>query len=149
MQNMVRMIDDIIYTSAKGYSPRNRLLMEVIILVLENESNNIKWFKENDLRIKIKNIGEESIITVLLGKYNICFKLIMFEFINSLKEDKIIDISIVKNSYNQRVFVVDSKNDIQVAKYIIGFAREWDIKISKDTVSESDVIYDEIWYKYD
>lgn len=48
---------------------------------LEKSDGNIKWYRENELRIKIKNIGKESEVWDKLDGYNICLKLIMLDFV--------------------------------------------------------------------
>lgn len=48
---------------------------------LEKSDGNIKGYRENELRIKIKNIGKESEVWGKLDGYNICLKLIMLDFV--------------------------------------------------------------------
>ena len=114
---------------------------------LEKRIGNIKWYRENELRIKTKNIGKESEVWVTLDGYDICLKLIMFDFAERVKDDLMLDISTKKVSDKQRVFMIDSDHVLELVNYILEFISEWNIKISANTVSDSDVISDEFWYK--
>lgn len=114
---------------------------------IEKSNKNTKWFKNNGLKIKLKNKGDESEVWVTLDKYNICFKLLMFDFMDQLKEELMLDIAVNKVLGNQRIFIVNSKHDVELVNYIERFINEWNIKISKNTVSNSDIIPDEIWYE--
>ena len=40
---------------------------------LEKINGNIKWYREKQIKNKIKGYGEESEIWVMLDGYNICF----------------------------------------------------------------------------
>lgn len=115
-------------------------------MLIEKELDNVKWFKDDELRIKIVNIDNISIITVLLDNYNICFKMMMFEFINSILNEKGINIAAERNSYKQVVFKVDISNYMVAVEYIVSFVREWNIRVSESTVDNSDIITDENWY---
>ena len=116
-------------------------------MVLEKEKENIKWFRNSNLKIKQINEGQDTQVAVLLDGYNICFKLMMFEFLNHVKEDLALDIKIARMWSNQRVFMVDTKNASDLVNYIVFFIDEWNIRISENTVSASDVISDELWYE--
>ena len=114
---------------------------------IEKSNQDTKWFKKEGLKIKIKNKGDKSEIWVTLDKYNICLKLLMFDFIKQLKEEMMLDITVDKMLGNQRIFVINSNYDMEIMNYIERFIDEWNIGISKNTVSDSDIIPDEIWYK--
>lgn len=115
-------------------------------MLIEKEIDNVKWLRADNLRIKIVNIDRISIITVLLDNYNICFKMMMFEFMNALLDETGIRISTERNEFNQVVFKVDNSSQMAFAKYIVSFVREWNIKVSESTVADSDIINDEVWY---
>lgn len=115
-------------------------------MLIEKELNNVKWLRDDKLRIKIVNIDKASIITVLLDNYNICFKMMMFEFMNTLFYETGIRITTERNEFNQVVFKVDNSSQMVLCKYIVSFIREWNIKVSESTVANSDIITDEIWY---
>ena len=97
---------------------------------LEKENGNIKWFKKNELRIRLKNKGEKSIVCVMLDGYNICFKLMLFDFVEQIKEELMLDISIIKIWNNQRAFIIDSNHVLELINYIPVFVNVWNIKIS-------------------
>lgn len=114
---------------------------------LEKYNGNIRWYKEKELRIKLKNLGTESEVWVTLDRYNICLKLMMFDFVEQIKDDLMLDISIKKVLNKQRVFMIDSAHALELANYILEFVNEWKITTSTNTVSDSDIIPDEIWYE--
>ena len=60
---------------------------------LEKENGNTKWFKNDELKIKLVNRGTESDVFVTLKRYNLCFKLMMFDFVNHVKDDLLLDVS--------------------------------------------------------
>jgi len=114
---------------------------------LEKTNGNTKWFKKNNLRIMLKSEGKESIIAVILDGYNICLKLMMFDFAERVKEELLLDIQIKKLWNNQRVFTINSNEALSLVNYIPKFISEWNLKISKNTVSDVDAISDDIWYR--
>ena len=114
---------------------------------LEKENGKVKWFIKDKLKVKVINNGEKSEVLVMLSNYNICFKLIMFDFIEQIKNDLMIDILTKKISNGQRTFVVDTENSAELVNYIPFFVDEWGIKISPNTVSGSDIISMEKWYE--
>lgn len=113
---------------------------------IEKSNQNTKWFKKDGLKIKLKNKGSESEIWVTLDKYNVSFKLLMFDFMEQLKEDLMLDITVNKIFGNQRIFVTGSNDGMEIVNYIEKFIDKWNIRISKNTVSDADIIPDEIWY---
>lgn len=113
---------------------------------LEREKEETKWFRKDGLRIKQTSEGKQTLVSVILDGYNICFKLMLFDFLDHIKEDLALDVKIEKIWNEQRVFVVDSKYVSDLINYIELFIDEWNIKISESTVSASDVISDELWY---
>lgn len=58
-----------------------------------------------------------------------------------------LDISTKKVLDKQRVFMIDLDHVLELVKYILEFISDWNIKISANTVSNSDVILNEFWYK--
>lgn len=115
-------------------------------VLIENELNNAKWLRDDNLRIKMVNTDRTSIITVMLENYNICFKMMMFEFMSSLYDETGIKITTERNGLNQIVFKSDNFNHMVLASYIVSFVREWNIKVTESTFTNSDIITDEIWY---
>lgn len=114
---------------------------------IEKSNQNTKWLKKDGLKIKIKNRGETSEIWVTSDKYNICLKLLMFDFVKQLKEEMMLDITVDRVLGNQRIFVINSNYGMETVNYIERFIVEWNIRISQNTVSDSDMIPSEIWYE--
>ena len=113
---------------------------------LEREDKTIKWYKEDGIKIRLKDDGEKAIVSTTLDGFNICLKLIMFDFLDRAKEDLLIDVVIGICWNNQKAFVVNSEDSMALVNYIPAFIKEWNIKISKDTVSNSDIIAEDVWY---
>lgn len=64
---------------------------------LEREKEETKWFRKDGLRIKQASEGEQILVSIILDGYNICFKLMLFDFLDHIKEDLALDIKIKKN----------------------------------------------------
>ena len=107
---------------------------------IEKSNQNTKWLKKDGLKIKIKNRGETSEIWVTSDK------LLMFDFVKQLKEEMMLDITVDRVLGNQRIFVINSNYDMEIVNYIEGFIDEWNIRISKNSISDADIIPDKIWY---
>lgn len=117
-------------------------------MIFEKEYNNFKWYRQNQLKIKVKNCDNNSMLWVTLENYNICLVLVMYDIVDKINEDILIEVKISKEWNNQRAFVVNSNNVEELILYIEYFVKDWNIKIIKNTVSESDFINEEIWYSY-
>ena len=68
------------------------------------------------------------------------------DFMEQLKEELMLDITVNKVMGNQRIFVINSNYDMEIVNYIEGFIDEWNIRISKNSISDADIIPDKIWY---
>ena len=51
------------------------------------------------------------------------FKLIMFDFVERIKEDLMLNVSIKKVWNNQRVFVINSGHALELVNYILEFIK--------------------------
>lgn len=122
------------------------LKLEEKIMDLERQNEKIKWFKKEDLRIKQIYEENETQISVNLNGYNLCFTLMMFDFIDHIKKDLLLDVKVTKLRNNQHIFIVDTKYVSELINYIVSFIDEWNIKINETAVSDSDSISDESWY---
>lgn len=120
--------------------------MNVVSVMLEKEINNFKWYKKGNLKIRVKDANDNSIIWVTLDGYNICAILVMYDFIDRVGNELLLDISINKIWNGQRAFLVNSEYNEEFIEYITEFIIEWNIEISEDTVTESDLIKDGDWY---
>ncbi len=70
----------------------------------------------------------------------------MYDFINRIKDELLLDIFITKSWNNQHVLIIDSENALELINYIPEFVDNWNIKIREDKVSASDIISDDLWY---
>lgn len=113
---------------------------------LEKETEKIRWYRNGGLRIKQIINEEDAQILVSIDGYNVCFKLMMFDFVIHAKEDLALDVKIEKIDNSQRIFRVNARNATELVSYIDSFISEWNIKISPNTVSVSDTISDDSWY---
>ena len=113
---------------------------------LEKKNENNKWYKSDNIRLRLINDGDKSIVAVNLDGYNILLKLMMFDFARRIKEGLLLDVGVVKIWNGQRVFTIDSSNSMEFIDYIPVFVAEWNIKIDENTISDEDAISDEIWY---
>lgn len=114
---------------------------------LEKIDGNIKWFRYDGLRIKWKDMGEKSEIWATFDGYNICLKLMMFDFVERIKEELLLNISTKRVLNNQTVFIIDSENALELISYILEFVDKWNIRNCINTALVSDFIPDNLWYK--
>lgn len=113
---------------------------------LERQNGEILWFKKENLKVKLKFLGNKSEVWIILDGYNICFILVFFDFIQHLKEELLLDIAVKKVLNGQRIFIIDSENALEFINYIPQFIKEWNVEITSGMISDSDYISDEIWY---
>ena len=113
---------------------------------LEKKLKQNEWYKNNNIRIRLIDDGDKSIVAVNLDGYNICSKLIMFDFIMRIKDELLLNVGIEKIWNDQRVFTIDSNNAMELINYIPVFVAEWGIEINENTISDEDTVSDEIWY---
>ena len=118
------------------------------MMELEKEKGQFKWFREHELKIKCKNLGETSELWVTWNQHNIALTLIMFDFVAQIKRDIMLDVSIQKDLNQQRVFMVNSIDTLELVVYLFEFIREWKIQPSGDAISTSNIIPDELWYEF-
>lgn len=113
---------------------------------LEKEITNLQWYKKNDLRIRVKTENNNSIVWVMLKEYNICSNLVMYDFVDRVKDELLFDITINKIWHGQVSFLINSDFSEEFICYISEFIEEWDIKVTEKTVSKSNIISNELWY---
>ena len=112
---------------------------------LEKIKKNTRWFKEGQIKVKLKNSGNESEVWVTLEGINICSKLVMFDFIDRLKNELMLDVRTKKGCHDQMFFIINSQNAFELIYYLPLFIKEWNIKASTNEIRNT--ISDEAWYK--
>ena len=113
---------------------------------LEKKTENNKWYKSNNIRIRLIDGGDKSIVAVNFYGYNICLKLLMFDFVTRIKDELLLNVGVETIWNDQRVLTIDSNNVMELIDYIPVFVAKWDIEINESTISDGDAIPDEIWY---
>ena len=113
---------------------------------LEKKTEGNEWYKSNNTRMRLIYDGDKAIVAVNFDGYNICFKLMMFDFIKRIKDELLLDVGVEKIWNDQRAFIIDSKNSMELINFIPVFVAKWDIKINENTFSDEDAISDKIWY---
>ncbi len=113
---------------------------------LEKEKNNLSWYKSDDLKIRVEMCEDRSILWVTIRNYNICLKLCMYDIVDRMNDDILLNVKISKKWNNHRAFEVNSNSVIHAIDYIEKFIKEWEIKVTKDTVPETEFMSDELWY---
>ncbi len=63
---------------------------------LEKINGNIKWYRENKLKIKLKDMGKSQRFGLCSMDTIFAFKPIMFDFVERIKEDLMLNVSIKK-----------------------------------------------------
>ncbi|WP_342560585.1 hypothetical protein NSQ95_07315 [Psychrobacillus sp. FSL W7-1457] len=111
-------------------------------MIEEKHHLNTKWYLSGDLKICQQDLGDGRIgIWVSIQKFNVCFTMIMYDFIEWCK---VLDIDLEFNLIwkNHRGFVINSKDQVIVLSEIKRF-----IDINNIEPSEADEEFsDEMWY---
>lgn len=114
---------------------------------LVKRHGDIQWFEEDNLKIRLEDMKDQSLVSITLNDYNICRKLMLFDFIDAIKDDLLLDIQTKIIWNTQQAFVTDKNDALELIYYIPKFIDEWNIKTDKGgTVSDSDYISPELWY---
>jgi len=108
----------------------------------EKRHQHIKWFIDGDLKLRQQDFGNGRMgIWVSFHKFNACFTMIMYDFIDWCQEMDInIEVDVSWN--NHRGFVIDSKDLVLLRSEIKRFIDINNLKPSEDDEEFSD---DE-WY---
>lgn len=108
----------------------------------EKQNQHTKWFLNGDLKLRQQDLEDGKIgIWVSIHKFNVCFTMIMYDFIDWCQELDI-NIQVDMSWNNHRGFVIESKDQVLVRSEIKRFIDINNIKPSKDDETFSD---DE-WY---
>ena len=66
---------------------------------LEKKTENNKWYKSNNIRIRLIDGGDKSIVAVNFYGYNICLKLLMFDFVTRIKDELLLNVGAIYEHY--------------------------------------------------
>ncbi len=113
---------------------------------IEKEVNNLIWYELNELKIRVKVMDKKCTVCVILENYNISLKLCMYDIIERINNDICLDVKVIKDFNEQRVFEVCESKYIDLINYIEKFIKDWEIKITEGSVSKKEYISDEVWY---
>ncbi|MGD2197843.1 hypothetical protein [Lysinibacillus fusiformis] len=108
----------------------------------EKQQQHTKWFLDEDLKLRQQDLGDGRIgIWVSVHKCNVCFTMIMYDFIEWCRELDI-NLEVDMSWNNHRGFVIESKDLVLLRSEIKRFIDINNIKPSEDDEKFSD---DE-WY---
>ena len=69
----------------------------------------------------------------------------MFDFIDRLKNELMLDVRTKKGCHDQMFFIINSQNAFELIYYLPLFIKRWNIKASTNEIRNT--ISDEAWYK--
>ena len=108
----------------------------------EKQHQHNKWFLDGDLKLRQQDFGDgRAGIWVSVHKYNVCFTMIMYDFIEWCREMDI-NLEVDMSWNNHRGFVVERKDLVLLRSEIKRFIDINNLKPSEDDEKFSD---DE-WY---
>ncbi|MGG2073201.1 hypothetical protein AB1J28_07620 [Lysinibacillus irui] len=108
----------------------------------EKQQQHTKWFLDGDLKLRQQDLGDERIgIWVSVHKFNICFTMIMYDFIDWCRELDI-NLEVDFSLNNHRGFVIESKDLVLLKSEIKIFINTNNIKPSEGGEKFSD----DVWY---
>lgn len=84
---------------------------------LEKSENSSRWYKKNDLRMRVKTVGSGSILWVTLHSCNILLKLCIYDVLERIRENILLDVRIDKEWNNQRGFIIKSDYINELVNY--------------------------------
>lgn len=112
-------------------------------MIKERKGKNMQWFVEDNLKIRLKIINEKQVcFWVMKDNKNICFIMIMNDFMDWCEHNLGMQISVDKNWNNHRGFVVDIQDQMIVPNEVQRFVTEFSIEPSGNS---ENFLYDE-WY---
>ncbi|HEY2495004.1 MAG TPA: hypothetical protein VGI33_19105 [Paenibacillus sp.] len=111
-------------------------------MVEEKQHQNTKWFVSGGLKLRQKYLeGGRIGVWVSLDKFNICFAMIMYDFIEWCREMDI-DLEVDMSWNSHRGFVIESKDQVLIRSEIKRF-----ININNLKPNENDEKFsDDEWY---
>ena len=111
-------------------------------MIEEKQHLNTKWYLDGELKIRQQDFGDGRIgIWVSIQKFNVCFTMIMYDFIEWCEELDI-DIEVNMSWNNNRGFVIKNKDQLLVISEIKRFIEINNIEPSED----DDRFSDDEWY---
>lgn len=109
----------------------------------EKKENSICWLKHNSLKFRIKEINKElSIIWVACNFKNLCFSLIMYDFLRRCEEELYINMDVDTTWNGHRGFKVKNSEIDIILEELMQFVMEWEI----ETNEKADEFSKEEWY---
>ena len=101
-------------------------------MIEEKQHLNTKWYLDGELKIRQQDFGDGRIgIWVSIQKFNVCFTMIMYDFIEWCEELDI-DIEVNMSWNNNRGFVIKNKDQLLVISEIKRFIEINNIEPSED-----------------
>ncbi|MBO1580117.1 hypothetical protein [Bacillus sp. XF8] len=112
-------------------------------MIEEKKNQNIRWYVDNNLRIRIQEISDgKAGLWVTLDKRNICFTMIMYDFMDWCEREISINLEVDKSWNNHRGFIIESSDQVIVISEIKRFITEFNIKPNEN----ADQFLDAEWY---
>lgn len=111
-------------------------------MIEEKQHQHTKWFASGDLKLRQKDLEDGRVgVWVALNKSNMCFAMIMYDFIEWCREMDI-DVEVDMSWNDHRGFVIESKDEALIRSEIARF-----ISINNLKPDENDEKFsDDEWY---
>lgn len=98
----------------------------------EKQLQHTKWFLSGDLKLRQHDFGDGRVgIWISIRKFNICFTMVMYDFIEWCRELGI-NLEVDMSWNNHRGFVIESKDQVLVRSEIKRFIDINNLKPSED-----------------
>ncbi|OXM14100.1 hypothetical protein [Paenibacillus herberti] len=108
----------------------------------EKQYQNTTWFISGDLKLRQQDFGDGRIgVWVSFHKFNVCFTMIMYDFIEWCREMDI-DLEVGMSWNNHRGFMIENKDQALVRAEITRFININSLKPSE----EDEEFSDDEWY---
>lgn len=95
----------------------------------EKIQGNIKWIAYNNLRFRIEKVNDDSsVIWVSDNFVNLCFTLVMNDFLSKCEDELNINIEIDLTWNNHRGLIIKNHDINLILGEIINFISEWELE---------------------
>lgn len=112
-------------------------------MIEEKKNNGNIWFADNDLKIKLRNINEfEWLFLVSINDKNVCFAMLMRDFINWCANEVGISVTPDRSWSNRRGFKTTETNLEILTQEIKRFVEEYNVTPSE----QAEDFLEEEWY---
>lgn len=109
----------------------------------EKESGNLRWFSENNLKMRVKELGDGKLtVWIAIDNANITLTMLIYDFLDWCTGELSIFLEVDISWNNQRGFIINKTDEIIFLNEVKKFILTYQISVDKDDY----VFTDDEWY---